>query len=324
MEVMSYAVVIGAGVSGLTTAICLAERGCEVQVWTRDEPRRTTSMVAGALWGPSFQQPIDSTLRWCEVSLREFRALADVAGSGVRMVPALTVGAGTDVDGPLPPQVRLIPDLRSCPPQDVPSGWSGGARSTLPLIDMGPYLDHLVARLAAAGGTFSTVTLRTLAEAADAAPIVANCAGLGARELAGDPTVRPVRGQHVVLTNPGITELFMELAGPEWTSIFPHPTRVICGGNSVPDSWDTAVDEALTDRIVARCQRVEPRLRDADIVDVVVGLRPERPAIRVEAQRLGSALLVHNYGHGGEGVSLSWGCAREAADLALNGNDERL
>jgi len=71
---MSHAVVIGAGVSGLTTAVCLAERGCEVEVWTRDEPRHTTSMVAGALWGPSFLEPTGSTLRWCEASLREFRA----------------------------------------------------------------------------------------------------------------------------------------------------------------------------------------------------------------------------------------------------------
>jgi D-amino-acid oxidase len=315
---MEQVVVVGAGVSGLTTAVCLAERGCQVQVWTRDEPRRTTSMVAGALWGPSFQQPIASTLRWCEVSLREFRSLADGAVPGVRMVSALTVGAGAAGDGQLPPQVRLIPDLRPCPPQDLPDGWAGGARSTMPLIDMGPYLDYLVARLAAAGGSVQTRTLRTLAEATDDAPIVINCAGLGARELAGDATVRPVRGQHVVFSNPGITELFMELAAPEWTSVFPHPTRVVCGGNSVPDSWDTAVDEALTDRIVARCRRVQPRLADADIVDVMVGLRPERPAVRVEAQRLRTARLVHNYGHGGEGVSLSWGCAREAAELALN------
>src|SRR5688572_910136 len=79
---------------------------------------------------------------------------------------------------------------------------------------VGPYLDYLVARLAAAGGSVQARTLRTLAEATDDAPIVVNCAGLGARELAGDTTVRPVRGQHVVLTNPGITELFMELAAP--------------------------------------------------------------------------------------------------------------
>jgi D-amino-acid oxidase len=72
----------------------------------------------------------------------------------------------------------------------------------------------------------------------------------------------------------------------------------------------------VTDRIVARCRRVQPRLHDAEIIEVVTGLRPDRPAVRVEAEPLGSGLCVHNYGHGGNGVSLSWGCAREAAELA--------
>ncbi len=53
------------------------------------------------------------------------------------------------------------------------------------------------------------------------------------------------------------------------------------------------------------------------IIREVVGLRPYRPAgFVVEAQRLGSKLLVHNYGHGGAGVTLSWGTASLAIDLA--------
>jgi D-amino-acid oxidase len=313
---MPRAVVIGAGVSGLTTAVCLAERGCAVTVWTSLSPRQTTSVVAGAMWGPSFAQPADRVPRWCEVSLRAFQALARDPASGVRMVPSITAGDGGG-EGPLPPQVRLIPDLRPCPPGEMPPGYARGFRSTMPLIDMGPYLDYLSARLTATGGTIEMRTVGSLAEAAEAAPVVVNCSGLGARELLGDLTVRPVRGQHVVFDNPGITELFMELARPEWTSVFPHPTRVVCGGIAVPDSWDTTVDDAVTERIVARCHRVAPALREAHIIDVVVGLRPDRPSIRVEAERFGTARVVHNYGHGGEGVSLSWGCARDATELAL-------
>jgi D-amino-acid oxidase len=313
---MPRAVVLGAGVSGLTTAVCLAERGCEVRVWTTRPPRQTTSAVAGAMWGPSFAEPADRVPGWCEVSLRAFQALAGDPASGVRMVPSLTVGGGGG-DGPLPPVVRLIPDLRPCPPEETPPGYGGGFRSTMPLIDMGPYLDFLAARLTTLGGTIEPRTVGSLAEAAEAAPVVVNCTGLGARELAGDRSVRPVRGQHVVFDNPGITELFMELARPEWTSVFPHPARVVCGGIAVPDSWDTAVDDAVTERIVERCTRVVPALRDARIIEVVVGLRPDRPSIRVAIESLGAARVVHNYGHGGEGVSLSWGCARDAAELAL-------
>src|SRR5215510_282350 len=85
-------VVVGAGVSGLTTAICLAEAGFDVRVWAADPPRHTTSMVAGALWGPSFQEPVAKTLAWTRRSLRDFTVLARDPRSGVRMAPVLTVG----------------------------------------------------------------------------------------------------------------------------------------------------------------------------------------------------------------------------------------
>lgn len=53
------------------------------------------------------------------------------------------------------------------------------------------------------------------------------------------------------------------------------------------------------------------------VIREVVGLRPFRPSgFVVDAKRLGSKLLVHNYGHGGGGVTLSWGTASLAVDLA--------
>ena len=52
------------------------------------------------------------------------------------------------------------------------------------------------------------------------------------------------------------------------------------------------------------------------VIRTVVGLRPFRPSgFVVRAEPLGDKLLVHNYGHGGGGMTLSWGTARLAADL---------
>ena len=312
---------VGAGVSGLTTAACLAEAGWAVQVWSAEPPHSTTSVVAGAMWGPSFQEPMAKTMSWTDRSLEDFVALARDPPTGVRMAPALTVGGPPGDE--IPPQARSIPNLRLAAPDEVPAGFTGGWRATMPLVDMPRYLDYLVARLAEAGVEIRERRVRSLDEAADAAPVVVNCTGLGSRDLLGDTELEPVFGQHVILSNPGLDMLFMELAmTAEWASYFPHPTRVVCGGIQIPGRTDRTPDPDLTERILTRVRAIEPRLRDAEVIDVETGVRPVRSAVRVEAEQLGNTRLVHNYGHGGSGVSLSWGCAREAAALAVQLRDE--
>lgn len=313
-------VVIGAGVSGLTSAICLAEAGWPVRVWAATMPARTTSAVAGAVWVPP--RPAEraaETLGWTEHSLRVFTELARDPDAGVRLAPALAVGELTATEA-MSSAAALIPELRSADPAELPDGFGTGFRATVPMIDMPHYLGYLTRRLAAAGCAIEHHPVQTLAEAADAAEIVVNCAGLAAGALTGDDTVRPLFGQHVVLTNPGLRQLFLELNdGPEWTCFFPHPQRVVCGGISIPGRWDTTADPGLSERILHRCRRVEPRLADAEVIEVITGLRPDRPSVRLEAERLGRAVCIHNYGHSSNGVTLSWGCARDVVGLVAGG-----
>ena len=311
-------IVVGSGVSGLTSAILLAEAGRPVRVWTAAMPQRTTSAVAGAVWAPP--RPADAkALEWSAHSLRVFRELADDPGTGVLMTPALAVGEWTAAHA-ASPAADLIPELRPADPADIPDGYDIGFHATVPMIDMPTYLDYLTRRLAAAGGQIEERPVGSLTEAAATAPIVVNCAGLAAGGLAGDDTVRPLFGQHVVLTNPGVRQLFLELhERPEWTCYFPHPQRVVCGGISIPDRWDTTPDPDVTDRILQRCRRIEPRFREAEVIETITGLRPDRPSVRVEWEPLGRARCVHNYGHGGNGVTLSWGCARDVVRLVDGG-----
>jgi D-amino-acid oxidase len=145
---------------------------------------------------------------------------------------------------------------------------------------------------------------------------VANCAGLVARQLVPDPTLRPVRGPKVVVENPGLDTFFVEAPlGAAWTAYLPYSDHVVLGGRAADGDERLDPDPAEANEILRACAEVEPRLAGARVLEHRVGLRPSRPAVRLEAERVGGALVVHNYGHGGEGVMHSWGCAAEAVAL---------
>jgi D-amino-acid oxidase len=126
-----------------------------------------------------------------------------------------------------------------------------------------------------------------------------------------------VRGEHLVAQNPGVDDFFVEEPrSDEWISLFPHGERIVLGGNAREDDWSLDPDPASARAILDRCARVEPRLIDARVIEQQVGLRPVRSAVRVEREKLAEATIIHNYGHGASGVSLSWGCANAVVALA--------
>lgn len=300
-------IVLGGGVIGLTTAVVLAESGRDVRVWSRDPAGETTSAVAGALWWPYRIEPAGSVGDWALASLRVYEELAaDPGRTGVRLVEGLQSGIRLSELGPW---AAGVDGLRQAP---------DGVRARIPLIDMPTHLAWLRGRLEAAGGT---VEIRAL-DALPDAPVVVNCTGLGARTLVPDPGVRPVRGQLVVVENPGVTEWYTSVdhSSSDTTYFFPQPYGLLLGGTAQDDDWDLAPDPRVAEEIVARCARVRPEIAGARVLAHRVGLRPVRDAgVRIEAETTASGgLLVHNYGHGGAGITVAWGCAREAAALAAS------
>ncbi len=298
-------IVVGGGVIGLTTAIVLAESGRRVQVWCGQRAAESTSAVAGALWWPYRIEPEERAGAWALASLRVYEELAaDPRESGVRLVEGLHAGARLDGFGPWTAQVAGITEG----PQ--------GVRARLPLIDMPAHLRRLEQRLKKAGGT---IELRRVERLPDA-PYVVNCTGTGARDLVPDPEVRPVRGQLVVVENPGIGDWYtaVEHDGEETTYFMPQPYGLLLGGTAQEDDWNLVPDPATATRIIERCARIRPEIANARVLEHRVGLRPARDSgVRVERELTASGgVLVHNYGHGGAGVTVAWGCAEEAAALA--------
>lgn len=315
------ALVIGSGVIGLTTGICLAEAGLRVLIRTAALPAETTSAVAGALVSPVFPAPGqpsgDAVAAWELAGMAEFTMLAADPATGAHLTRGLVV-ARTAALVPGGPVLDDVPQARLCEPDELPAGFDYGFWTTLPLVDMDRYLRYLTDRFAAAGGKIEVRPVTSLDQAATEAPLLANCTGIGAHDLVPDPSVRPVRGQHVVVANPGLETFFVEgPVGPSWTAYFPHGDRVVLGGVAGADDWNTSPDPAVAAEIVRRCAEVEPRLADAEILAHMVGLRPVRPQVRLEVEEIGDARCVHNYGHGGAGVKLSWGTVRAAVELLL-------
>ncbi|UXY31186.1 FAD-binding oxidoreductase [Streptomyces sp. HUAS TT20] len=300
-------IVVGGGVVGLTTAVVLAENGVRVRVWNRDPAERTTSAVAGALWWPYRIEPEPLVGGWALESLAEYEELATrPEETGIRVVEGVHRGMSLDELGPW---AARVPGLRTADDGE-------GLAALLPLIDMPVHLAWLRARLLKAGGTVEERVVTDLARVP--APVVVNCTGLGARELVPDPAVRPVRGQLVVVANPGVTTWFTSVDHSSDTStyFFPQPGGLILGGTAEDDAWSLEPDPAVAAGIIARCAAVRPEIAGARVLAHRVGLRPARGAVRLERLPLPDGrALVHNYGHGGAGVTVAWGCAREAAAL---------
>jgi D-amino-acid oxidase len=305
--------VIGAGVIGLTSAVCIADAGLRVRVRTARPPEQTTSRVAGAVWASSVAEPAADVRRWASDSLQGFRALAQASDSGVRIAQG-RIASRRSAE---PPSPARFPGVEIDSSDRLPDGFLSAFAVELPLIDMPRYLGYLSERLADAGVAVEVRAVGSLAEVAEQTPTIVNCAGIGARELASDPTLRPVRGEHLVVENPGVEDFFVEEPrSREWVSFFPHGERIVLGGNAREDDWSLEPDRTSAKAILDRCARVEPALNAARLIEHQVGLRPARARIRLEREQLGAATLIHNYGHGASGVSLSWGCAKDVLALA--------
>jgi D-amino-acid oxidase len=197
-----------------------------------------------------------------------------------------------------------VPDLTET--YVVPDGYDLGWTFTAPVVEMPVYLDWLAGVVLERGGTITRLNLTGLPAGAD---VVVNCTGIASRFLAGDPTVHPVQGQVVLVEQVGLERWWLDGAGP--TYVVPRAHDIVVGGTDVEGEWSRTPSPEVASAILRRALRLVPELAGAEVLGHRVGLRPARPEVRLE--RVDH--VVHCYGHGGAGVTLSWGCAEEVAGL---------
>jgi D-amino-acid oxidase len=309
--------VVGGGVIGYTSAVRLAQAGHDVTVVTADDPASTTSAVAAAIWFPYLAAPLERVLAWGSVSLGVFAQLADDPATGVYLRQGVVIHRTSTPDLGWT-QALSSHDWtahRPARPDELPPGARAGTVCTVPVVDTGRYLLWLRDQAHRHGVRTERAEVAML-DQLPRADVTVLAAGLRSGALAGDGSSYPVRGQVVRVANPGLTRWLLDDDDvTALTYIVPRGDDVVCGGTLEPGQTDTTIDPATEAAILDRAIALEPKLAGAPILSRAVGLRPARPTVRLDRSVINGRPVVSCYGHGGAGVTLSWGCADEVTRL---------
>ncbi len=310
--------VIGAGVSGLTCGVLLAEQGYATTIFADEIGNQTTSAAAGAIWFPYDAEPADAVIAWSLTTFARLREIARDEESGVAMIELRCFARTGEL--PIPDWAHPL-GARRLEHAEVLPVFTSGFVLTVPLIHPTNYLTYLTRRFSAAGGSlvpglrFADLNFAPHEELISKFDRVINCAGIGARALVPDPDLEPHRGQVAIV--PKIECSYAIVCDDEpLIYALPGTTSCIFGGTNTlsADRTPSADDTA---KIVAECARVLA-IEPPEVIEERVGLRPFRHAgVCLGADRSrDQPQVIHNYGHGGSGFTLSWGCAESVLALA--------
>jgi D-amino-acid oxidase len=320
--------IIGAGVSGFTCGVLFAEHGHRTAIFAKETGQQTTSGAAAALWFPYDVEPARRVIPWAIDGYETLVDLSRDSRSGVSIIELCQFSRAGEIQIPdwaIPLGAQaVIPSFPCVMSSEVETSlalnssfFKSGFSLRVPLMDTTIYLDYLAARFLKTGGEINAnVCFEKLEEVDQQFDLVINCAGIGARDLVQDADLEAHRGQVAIV--PRIEALSCAIVCDDAPLMYAIPRRNDCvfgGTNDI--SSDLAADPATTDRIVAECSRALNIDRPYVLAERV-GLRPFRKSgVRLERDQLSDGrTVIHNYGHGGSGFTLSWGCAREVIDLA--------
>jgi D-amino-acid oxidase len=306
--------VIGGGISGLSCAVLLQEAGFRVSLVTDKPLFETTAAAAGAQWFPFHAGEHPRTLHWAQMTFDWCQRMMGNPDMGISMVESIERYQTEPV---VPDIIRALPGFRELTAAELPENISYGYSAPMPFMQSRKLLSYLAKKFATAGGTTTLRKVENLSAETSQADLVVNCTGMGARELCNDDTLVPAKGHVVVVANPGLRDRCVtDYMDAHFTHIFTIDDICIAGGVYQDGNADLTPDPRITDDILKRAAAIEPALKNAQVLSVRTGLRPVRPMIRLEAEKLPGGTIIHNYGHGGSGFTLSHGCAADVVALA--------
>uniref|UniRef100_A0A182SQV4 FAD dependent oxidoreductase domain-containing protein n=1 Tax=Anopheles maculatus TaxID=74869 RepID=A0A182SQV4_9DIPT len=320
-------VILGGGINGLSCAMRLSnEFPCStIQIISEYFSPNTTSDVAAGLWGPYALggTSITECRRWAQETHDYFLQLwrgGDADRCGICLVPVLEL---YETDTTVPWWYDIVfgfSKTKILNPSDHDDSFLTAFTyitfTCEPTKLMKQYRDALSMR----NVTFCQKQLTSIRclENLNIHPnaIIINCLGLGSQCVSNDAELFPIRGQVQKVK----AEFVFHSFANESCYIIPNTDTVVLGGTKQKDN-NLQVNPVDRYDIRAHCQTILPALRHAVPVKDYVGLRPVRySGVRLEVDNAvftsgENHIIVHNYGHGGAGITLAWGCAGDVMRL---------
>jgi len=308
--------IIGQGVMGLSSAYHLLDQGFKVDIFSKDNFWSTASISAGAYWWPHRVYPEERVTKWAKETYETYKEDQTHPETGISFKQHLRLCIDPDESAYAR---HILDECEEINGQDYGLNCAEAFLVRLPVIDVPTYMLYLKTQVESKGGQ---IHIREVSNPLDFYPeydLVINCSGVGARELVKDESVFPIRGQSVrVSSSPNIvksTRIYKK--NDEFTLVLPRRNDIVVGGTAQDNDWSLEVRAEDTKEIIDRCSKFVPDLQDCEILGATVGLRPGRKEIRLELEIFsGGKPIIHNYGHGGGGYTVAWGCAKEVQDLA--------
>ncbi|KAL3873795.1 hypothetical protein ACJMK2_036880 [Sinanodonta woodiana] len=328
--------VIGAGVMGLSSALHIQDvcPESDVTIIADKLSPNTTSDVSGGFWMPHLvgSTPPEKIRSWSQATWDHMTALAhskEASELGACLVSGYLLSP-VKLDLPLYwDQVLGFRDVNQEEMAKFP-GVKFGFFFTTVMIEVRCYLPWLMKRFKEKGGKVQQRRISSLNELSGQYDIVVNCPGVEARQLVGDKSVESVRGQIIRVKAPWLkTFLMVTNKNPDFLDayVFPGARKVVLGGIEQVGDWDLHHRDVDREYLWKTCTTLLPCLQNSEIVKDWTGLRPVRTSVRLEVEYIPlddrSMTVVHCYGHGGSGVTLHWGCAKEVADLVKRELNQR-